>query len=302
MDPAISRQGQLAYVHQVENINIWRIGLREAGVGVEAPPSRVIGSTRINFNPSISPSGKRLAFASNQYGFMEIWTSRPDGTDIAQLTSLKNPVSGSPAWSPDGTQIAFDSRAEGSPKLYLVSAGGGVPRKLTTGDDTGFVPAWSADGNWIYYSTDRTGTSEIWRIRVYDGKMEQVTSGGGFAPEISPDGAYILFAQTRGNISSLWQLTSATKQKKLISSAAVRRAYAPAKNGIYYVRASEDGSQKLCFLDLRSGKEIVLTKLDGVNEGLSLSRDGYSLYYSKMEQRSHDLMIVEDFWQSKAAR
>ena len=60
---------------------------------------------------------------------------------------------------------------------------------------------------------------------------------------------------------------------------------------------SPDAKQEFCFLSFRLGREIALIQLDGVNEaGMSLSRDCHRLYFPKVEHRSRDLMIVENFW------
>ena len=219
--PAISTQGQLAYVHQAENVNIWKINT----LAPNAPerPRRLIASTRISKTPAVSPDGTRIAFASNQYGNSEIWTSKNDGTDLMQLTFLKNPGTGSPAWAPDGSQIVFDARIDGQPSLYVISSEGGLPRKLTSVGN-GLVPAWSPNGQWIYYASDSSGRSEIWRIPPSGGTVEQVTTDGGFAHVLSPDGKYLYYTETRFPPLKLWQLSLATRQKKLIAPDVIKRA------------------------------------------------------------------------------
>ena len=74
---------------------------------------------------------ERLAFVSNRSGNQEIWVSRRDGSQAAQLTSLRAQNTGSPRWSPDGRWIAFDSCELGNSAIYVVASGGGVPRVLT---------------------------------------------------------------------------------------------------------------------------------------------------------------------------
>ena len=61
-------------------------------------------------------------------------------------------ITGTPRWSPDGKWIAFDSAWEGRFNVYVVSAAGGAPRRLTPESIGGSIPSWSHDGKWVYYS------------------------------------------------------------------------------------------------------------------------------------------------------
>lgn len=294
LSPVISPQGQLAYVHEALNINIWKANTHLPNDADR--PSRLVASTRISKTPAVSPDGTKMAFASNQYGYSEIWISKIDGTDRMQLTSLKNPGTGSPAWSPDGSQIVFDARIDGQPRLYIISSEGGLPRKITTAGN-GLVPAWSPDGHWIYYASDTSGRSEIWRIPPSGGTAEQVTTNGGFAPVLSPDGRYLYYTETRAPVASLWQFSLATQQKKLLAPAVTRRAYAAAPNGIYFVAGPGLGPQELYFLSHQAVKPSLFLKLDNrIEDSLSLAPDGRALYWAQVEQRSYDLLIAETFW------
>jgi len=290
----ISAQGKLAYAHEAENVNIWKISMHSTSAAER--PSRLIASTRISNTPAVSPDGASLAFASNQYGVPEIWTSKIDGTGLMQLTSLKNPGTGSPSWSPDGSELVFDARIDGQPHLYVISSNGGLPRKIAT-PGNGLVPAWSPDGKWIYYASDFSGRSEIWRIPPSGGTAEQVTSDGGFAPALSHDGKYLYYTASRIPPLSLWQLSLATKQKKLVAPAVIRRAYAAANGGVYLVTGPVFGPQELYFVSNEGSKPTLLLKLDTrVEDSMSVSPDGRALFLSQVEHRSYDLMIAEGFW------
>lgn len=78
-----------------------------------------------------------------------MWIASRDGLTQRQLTWGGRGLSGSPAFSPDGQQVAFDSRPEGHSHIFVVSAAGGAPRELTTGNSNDILPRWSADGKFI---------------------------------------------------------------------------------------------------------------------------------------------------------
>jgi Tol biopolymer transport system component len=142
---------------------------------------------------SFSKDGQWVAYVSYPEGML--WRSKPDGGERLQLSYP--PLSAMlPSWSPDGKQIVFSNwnwSARRPGRAYLVSAKGGSPRELMSGDaGPHWDPNWSPDGSKIVFSGDPTVASAI---HVVDLKTHQVStlpgSEGLFSPRWSPDGRYI---------------------------------------------------------------------------------------------------------------
>ena len=153
--------------------------------------------------PAWSPDGERIAFMSDRNGDVEeygglrfntdIFVMNADGSGVEQVTS--DPLSRSadgPAWSPDGSSIAFKRVGGG---IFVLELSSGEARLLT---DDGWAPSWSPDGRWIaYIRTVEYEESHVWKIPAAGGEATQLTLDRFFrrSPTWSPDGARIVFAR-----------------------------------------------------------------------------------------------------------
>jgi Tol biopolymer transport system component len=145
---------------------------------------------------TFSKDGKSVAYVTYPDGIL--WKANRDGSDRIQLTSLPlEPTE--PAWSPDGSQIAFMAPSpDGRLQAWIVPSKGGSPQRLLP-DDSGqeLEPTWSPDGRRITFSTNgHGGISRESAIRILDLASHQIStlpgSDGKFVPRWSPDGQSIL--------------------------------------------------------------------------------------------------------------
>jgi TolB protein len=132
-----------------------------------AKPGRLLrrlDGERAEYRGVFAPHGKKLAIVmSNNGGATDLFSVRPDGKRLKQLTHSRA-IDISPAWSPDGSQLAFVSDRTGSPQLYVMDADGGKARRLTYQGPYNTGPAWSPDGRWIAYEARVGGQFDIWVI------------------------------------------------------------------------------------------------------------------------------------------
>jgi hypothetical protein len=124
----------------------------------------------------------KIAFESNRDGAanFEIYAINPNGTGLDRLT---NNTQGdrSPAWSPDGNKIAFQSNEE----IYTMNANGTGLDRLTNNTQEDESPAWSPDGNKIAFASNRDGNYEIYAMNANGTQLDRLTNNP--KDDYSPD-------------------------------------------------------------------------------------------------------------------
>jgi Tol biopolymer transport system component len=150
----------------------------------------------------------KIAFASNADGDYDIFSMNADGSELTNLTDPWGPFDDlQPAWSPDGTRIAFvsDRAGAGGDDIWAMDADGGNPVQLTSeaAFDSSFGPSWAPDGSKITFTTTRDGDWEIFVMNA-DGTEETNVTGPNqtlayddMNPDWSPDGLTIVFQGVR---------------------------------------------------------------------------------------------------------
>ena len=127
---------------------------------------------------------------------------RRDGTEVTNLTS--NPADdGNPAWSPDGTKIAFVSIRDANNEIYVMNVDGSGQKNLTNDPGNDGPPSWSPDGTMIAFASSQGEADEIFVMNA-DGlnKLRLADSPGGidddaFRPTWSADSSKIAFTSDR---------------------------------------------------------------------------------------------------------
>jgi Tol biopolymer transport system component/DNA-binding winged helix-turn-helix (wHTH) protein len=305
VSPAISRQGNhLVYTETLDDQNIWRLEKDAAGrAGAEV---NLISSTLGDNGPDYSPGGEKVVFASNRSGGFGIWVCDSGGANPAQLIDRGPYLTGTPRWSPDGRWIAFDSRSndaghEGNADIYLISAEGGQPRRLTSDPAEDVAPSWSRDGKWIYFGSTRGGAMQIWKVPAEGGQATQVTKQGGFEGFESMDGKQLYYAKGR-LAPGIWQTPVTGGPETLLldhNKAGYWRFWAVAPKGIYFATANESARPVIEFFNFTTRKVMTIATLDKplspTNPGLAVAPDGRSILFTQMDQSGSDLMLVENF-------
>jgi dipeptidyl aminopeptidase/acylaminoacyl peptidase len=136
-------------------------------------------------DPAWSRDGRLIAYVEHNPGTVPgrrcetgLWVTNADGSDAHQISR----VGGSPAWSPDGTKLAYGSRGA----IFVTSATGAGAHVVARGGE----PVWSPDGTKLAFSRN----ASIY-VASADGSGEHLLVVGGVSPSWAPDGSQLVFAR-----------------------------------------------------------------------------------------------------------
>jgi Tol biopolymer transport system component/DNA-binding winged helix-turn-helix (wHTH) protein len=296
-NPAISSPGnRLAYEQRSQDFNIWQIELPTTTTPSRSA-TKLIASTRGDAGPQFSPDGARIVFGSDRTGNDEIWVCDTAGSNLVQLTSFGGPMAGTPRWSPDGRRIAFD----GDWGVHVIGVDGGPSRRVASDTPNGVVPSWSRDGRWIYFASNRTGRLEVWKVPAAGGQGVQITRQGGFAAFESQDGKTLYYAKGI-DVDGLWSVpVNGGGEAPVLDfpKGSFWGYWALVKTGIYYVNTETGGQPALQFLRFADKRVVHVAALDRrpvpFLPGMAVSPDERRILYTQEDQRSSDIMLVENF-------
>jgi tricorn protease len=245
--------------------------------------------------PALAPSDDLIAFVYAG----DIWLVSAAGGNAERLTAHPAGHS-SPAWSPDGAQLAFTSNRTGSGDIYVLPLRGGEVRRITYHDSPSVVESWSRDGTQIYFSSGRDrqgsaiyrvgaegGTPAAWICQPYE-TLAHLTA--------SPDGARLAFNIVRDQWwrrgpnpfggAEVWTVSSepgAADFRKLEGYAGLNRwpLWAPDSRGLYFV-SDRDGAENLWYQPLEGGEARRITSFaEGRLLWPSISPSGATILFER---------------------
>ena len=197
---------------------------------------------------SFSRDGEWIAYVKYPQG--ELWRSRTDGSEPLQL-SARPLFASTPAWSPDGKQIAFNGTLVGERShSYLVPVDGGEPRRIDKIGE-GTDPNWSPDGSSLVFMDDDHDNGGIKVLNLKTGTLTAVEASRSLmVPRMSPDGNWIVALSQ--NLQKLFLFDVRTRAWRQIAQA----------GSIEWPIWSRD-SRSIYFQQTDPGPEIVRLAVEG---------------------------------------
>jgi TolB protein len=196
-----------------------------------------------------------LSIADGYY--YHLFAFQPQNLSLIRLTN--SPFDDiTPAFSPDGTQIAFSSRRNGYWDLFILDLTSAEIRRVTDTPEYDGAPSWSPDGNWLAYESYVDNNLEI-LIRSLTNPDEPIirltdNSFADTSPSWSPDGRRIAFVSTRGGDEDIWLAALDNAQDRFFNLS--RNSQQADTHPVW----SKDGSQLAWSAQIEGERKIIIWK------------------------------------------
>ena len=207
-------------------------------------------------SPAVARTGDRMVF-TRAVRDTNIWRldlrSPTLSLDRIAVSSFREVA---PAYSPDGTRIAFHSNRGGSVQIWTAAADGKNPVQLTSMDEmaTTGSPQWSPDGQSIAFDSNAGGGYHVYTIRADGGQARPVTSGStrSFIASWSPDGRWIYFTSDRSGRLEIWRAApDGSHPTQVTTFGAQASRLSPDGHWLYFTK--EDGAAGLWRMPIDGG-------------------------------------------------
>ena len=313
---SISADGRrLAYSKFTVAQNIWSIPIPRSGSVSISDAVPVTTGNQVIESHSLSPDGQWIVFNSDIRGESDIYKMPLEG-GRPQLVADITGYAFSPDWSPDGTEIAFYGRSEGSVskgEVLVVSADGGTPEQLT--DFPGFdkSPDWSPDGVAIAFQSQGpqgVGRQNIGIISRDSVGMPwsdpvQLTDFRCSDPDWAPDGSRVLcdageeMVQVSREGEVLSRYDPWTAGQRWLSSL----RFSPDGSRIYFLGTHEDGSEGVWWIPANGGDATKVVAFDdpsltvfGTVTAVSTLTVGPENLYLTIAEYESDIWVMDLEW------
>jgi len=235
----------------------------------------------------------RIAYvtrAANRYT-LRITDADGEGGQVA-LTSVEAIIS--PAWSPDGHELAYVSFESQKAVVWVQDVASGQRRQVANFRGSNSAPTWSPDGRQLVLSLSRDGGTQLYSMGRDGGALKRLTQSNAIDTEavFAPDGRTLYFVSDRGGGPQVYRMPASGGNAERVTFAGaynISPAVSPDGRTLAYVARLGGGAFRLHTMDLAGGNVLALTDTND-DESPSFAPNGKLIIYASRAQGRDVLM------------
>ena len=209
----------------------------------------------------------RIAYVARNPDRFELHVADADGYGSQFILAHREPII-SPAWSPDGSRIAYVSFEQRKSIVFLHEMNG-KRSILANFEGSNSAPAWAPDGERLAVVLSKDGVAQIYALSVEGGEPQRLSFSNAIdtEPSFSPDGRTLLFTSDRGGTPQIYRMPAAGGNAERVTFEGtynVTPRYSPDGKSFAFIQRSQ-GRYGLAIMDLAARQAQILTdgQLDG---------------------------------------
>ncbi len=260
-----------------------------AGMDYQIAPSQVRSTAHkiadIIYQKLTGQSGifaSRIAYITKTGKRYALQVADADGYNPQTVVSSNEPLI-SPAWSPDGTKLAYVSFEKKKPIIFVQSLTSGSREILANYKGNNSAPAWSPDGSKLAIVLTYGANSQIYTVSSNGGNLKQITKSSAIdtEPAFSPDGSMIYFSSDRGGRPQIYKVPADGGSPSRVTFEGaynVSPRFSPDGKALAYIR-NDGGKFRVALHDLASGQVQLLSE-GAQDESPSFAPNGRVILYA----------------------
>jgi TolB protein len=236
----------------------------------------------------------RIAYITKVSQRYQLWVADADGENAQSALASLEPII-SPAWSPNGSQLAYVSFESRKPVVYTHDITSGKRRLIANFKGSNSAPAWSPDGRTMAVTLSRDGGSQLFTIDSNGGEPRRLAQSSSIdtEPVYAPDGKNIYFVSDRGGAPQIYKMPALGGNAERITFSGnynISPAISPDGRWLAYI-SRVSGAFKLHVMDLVSGTVNAITD-SAADESPSFAPNSRMIVYATQLQGREALMTT----------
>lgn len=235
----------------------------------------------------------RIAYVTKGAGVYTLRVADSDGQGGQSPLVSPEPII-SPAWSPDGKDLAYVSFEDRKPVVWVQNIQSGARRRVANFRGSNSAPAWSPDGQSLAVTLSRDGGSQIFLIGRDGSNPRRITQSSAIdtEPVFTPDGKTLYFVSDRGGAPQIYRqpLSGGGAERVTFNGAYnISPAISPDGRTLAFVQR-QGGAFRVMTMDLASGAVLQVSDTDD-DESPSFAPNGRFLIYAT-RARGQELLMT----------